>query len=252
MKTRHGLERTNEIFPIEVIRRFRRQARSVRQTLENRGPNEWCRAEFDAARLVYIFPALTLRPGYRLLTYLYRSGGNGNGSVVTFAEDSEPCRAAAAVPAGTPIVRVPGKEDGAGWPMEAIDGDGSPLAYLSASLLAREFREVGAMWHGIDWDVESVLAPTLAWLQGGGRSSKHNRALLKVMAELDWPSGMPPVEEFAPVVCITGKAVRVDFYTYSELGGRHVTRWTDSYAAGSYVPSMVRERVASGPGGFVF
>ncbi len=243
---------TEQIFPYEVVERYRRQARLVRRDLQNRGPDNWCRAEFDAARLVAVFSHLAIRPGYRLLTYLFRAGANGNGVVLAFAEGSDAHRVAAAVPAWMQMIRLPGEEDGAKSPMEAIDGDGSPLAYLSASLLLREFREVGAVWHGIDWDVKSVCAPTRAWLRGAGRGSKHNRRLAKIMGDLDWPSGPPPLEDLAPVVRIAGETVRVVSYTYSELGGRHITRWTDAYARGNYVPSTEREQMASGPGEFVF
>ena len=34
--------------------------------------------------------------------------------------------------------------------MQAIEGDGSPWSYLSASILSREAEEFGAMWHGVD------------------------------------------------------------------------------------------------------
>ena len=42
--------------------------------------------------------------------------------------------------------------------MQAIEGDGSPWSYLSASILSREAAEFGAMWHGCDWSDQTILS----------------------------------------------------------------------------------------------
>lgn len=240
-----------EVFPFDVIQRFRRQALAIRRTLRNRGPHEWCRAHFDAEALIAVFPTLSLQSGYRLLTYLYHSNGNGNGRVVAFPEDSDVYRSAAAVPAWSPISCAPGKEDGAMWPMEVIDGDGSALACLSASLLMRELGEVGAEWHGVHWDEEQVLAPTGTYLRGKGRTVKHNQSLQHLVDELEWTGEKPAIESLAPEVCFDSEVVRVVLHTYSELGRQHVTRWTDTYTDG-YAPACGYEEVAVGGPGFVF
>jgi hypothetical protein len=88
----HGEPITREVFPVEVVRQFRKHALAMRRTLRNRGPHEWCRADFDAEALIGAFPSLSLRPGYRLLTYFYHSNGNGNGVVVAYPEASETYR----------------------------------------------------------------------------------------------------------------------------------------------------------------
>ena len=248
---RRAMPRTREVFPSGVIRRFRRSAQAIRNTLKNRGPHEWCRADFDAEALIGVFPNLTLRPGYRLLTYLYHSGGNGNGRVVAFLEDSDAYRTAAAVPAATPLPRAPDEDYGAQDPMHFIDGDGSARAYLSASLLWRELLEVGAEWHGVQWDVEEVLAPTRAYLAGKGRISKHNGMLQELVDELEWAQKKPAIEALAPEVSFEDQEVRVVLHTFSELGRFHVTRWTEVYTEG-YAPGIKAEEVAVGRDGFVF
>ena len=42
--------------------------------------------------------------------------------------------------------------------MQAIEGDGSPWSYLSASILSREAVEFGAVWHGCVWSDQTILS----------------------------------------------------------------------------------------------
>ena len=42
--------------------------------------------------------------------------------------------------------------------MQAIEGDGSPWSYLSASILSREAAEFGAIWHGCVWSDQTILS----------------------------------------------------------------------------------------------
>jgi hypothetical protein len=246
----HSLPKTREVFPVEVVRQFRRQALAVRRTLRNSGPHEWCRVDFDAEALIAVFPSLVLRAGYRLLTYYYHSNGNGNGVVVAFPEASDTYRALAAVPVGTPISWPPTEDTPIG-PMEVIEGDGSALAYLSASLLMRELREVGAEWHGVDWEEREVMAPTRTYLAGRSRTAKHNQSLQNLVDELEWPQGKLAIESLAPEVRFDDQVVQVVFHTYTEMGRQHVTRWTDVYTD-SYAPACESEEAAVGGPGFVF
>ena len=41
--------------------------------------------------------------------------------------------------------------------MLAIEGDDTPWSYLSASLLGRQFKAFGAMWHGESWGTHEIL-----------------------------------------------------------------------------------------------
>ena len=42
--------------------------------------------------------------------------------------------------------------------MQAIEGDGSPWSYLSASILRREAAEFGPIWHGCVWSDQTILS----------------------------------------------------------------------------------------------
>ncbi len=243
--------KTREVFPSEVVERYRKRALAVRKKLRNRGPHEWCRADFDAGALFDVFPNVRLRPGYRLLTYLYHSGGNGNGRVVAFSEESDAYRSIAAVPAGQPLESPPWVEDEILHPLQVSDGDGSALAYLSASLLMRELHEVGAEWHGIHWDVEHVMAPTLAHLAGKRRPSRHNQSLQDLVDELGWTQGKSDIESLAPEVRFEDGVVRVVLHIHTGLGREQVTRCADIYTD-SYLPARECEVVAVGGPGFMF
>ena len=90
-------------------------------------------------------------------TFAYREGGNGNGIIW-------------AVPADAPVVAMdecprledtwlqPPQPPGAVPLMQAIEGDGSPWSYLSASILSREAAEFGAIWHGCAWSDQAILS----------------------------------------------------------------------------------------------
>ena len=94
---------------------------------------------------------------FALSAYEYRAGSNGNGIIW-------------AVPADAPFV-VPGdcprlddtwleppRAPGAVRLMQAIESDGSPWSYLSASILCREAAEFGAVWHGCVWSDQTILS----------------------------------------------------------------------------------------------
>ena len=141
-------------FSIRRVTRLRRAAERARAvSLHDTGgnpPDGWSVSVDRADDLLRVFDALWLKPGFALHAYRFRAGGNGNGIIW-------------AVPADAPLIapddcaRV---EDGWLQPprppaavplMQAIEGDGSPWSYLSASILSREAAEFGALWHGCVW-----------------------------------------------------------------------------------------------------
>ena len=119
--------------------------------------NGWFASAYDANDLVRVFDTLRLKAGFALHAYEYREGSNGNGIIW-------------AVPADAPLVApddCPRLEDtwlgppqppGAVPLMQAIEGDGSPWSYLSASILCREAAEFRAIWHGCVWSDQTILS----------------------------------------------------------------------------------------------
>ena len=112
----------------------------------------WYKSEADPNYILDCFPALHLKKGYILRAYQF-SDGRGNGSGFVWAMPQ-----AAPFPDYKDCPRLeshflkPPKPPGAlESVMEAIEGDGSPMSYLCASIFAREVKEFGAVWHGCSW-----------------------------------------------------------------------------------------------------
>ena len=103
----------------------------------------WFASAYDPSDLMRVFDTLWLKAGFTLHAYEFRAGSNGNGIIW-------------AVPADAPLVTPgdcprlddtwlqPPQPPGAVRLMQAIEGDGSPWSYLSASILCREAAEFGA------------------------------------------------------------------------------------------------------------
>ncbi len=125
-------------------------------------------AVYDPNRLLEAFPSLRLRPGFKLASYQYLSGGNGSG--FTFA-----------IPADRHLPTPPPMNSNHNrWPWASPEdpvydqaqallewaspevnrfliGDDSPRSFFEASILDREVYELGAIWHGCSWAVQRVL-----------------------------------------------------------------------------------------------
>lgn len=140
------------------INALREKAAALSQPIEGQEePEGWSKSRTDPGKLVGLFAPLRLRKGYVLRAYVFREEGNGNGVIWAMPED-----AAFPAPEDCPTVenhllKAPKPWDALDDPMEAIEGDGSAWSYLAASLLRRELREFGAMWHGCNWSTHFLL-----------------------------------------------------------------------------------------------
>ena len=152
-------------FSIRRVNRLRRAAERTRIVpVADRdlsplgGPsNGWIASACNPNDLVGVFDTLWLKVGFALHAYEYREGSNGNGIIW-------------AVPADAPLVApdecarlvdtwlAPPRPPGAVPLMQAMEGDGSPWSYLSASALCREAAEFGAIWHGCVWSDQTILS----------------------------------------------------------------------------------------------
>ena len=146
-------------FSIKRVNRLRRAAIKAREIPD--GDSDWSRdghwsfAHGQASDLLGVFDTLWLKPGFVLYAYAYREFHGGNGWIWAVPTDR--------VPVVSP--EGPTRQDQRIEPppaavplMQAIEGDGSPWSYLSASILYREAAEFGAWWHGCDWSVHTILS----------------------------------------------------------------------------------------------
>lgn len=207
-------------------------------------PEGWSKSPADLTRLVAAFPALHLKDGFTLRGYQFRARNDGNGIVWAVPTD-----APFPDPDNTPLSRPPEPPDALPSIMEAIEGDGSPWSYLSASIFWREAREFGAVGHGVDW-----LAHTILGADPWDASTEHNW-----LGPIEGPAAAPDAwtwverkpQEWRPTVRIDGDRVTVEFLTFCALGMQRITRFTDRYMPNSYVFAPTSETVAEGPEGFV-
>ncbi len=120
---------------------------------------------------------------------------------------------------------------------ESLEGDGSPLSYLQASLLVREMLSFGAAGHGIsDW-AETIIvdtAPSSGGLDAGG-----------------WRWFEPIPSDWRPSVMEDEGGCVVVFYGEEFLGQHRVCRFVDHYAPGTLSSTRSRQVLGVGPGGIL-
>ena len=233
-------------FPIEKVQQLRRRVEQPRQVLEGQG---WSKSKADPMKLLVAFSSLSLKKGFALRAYQFQERGNGNGIVWAMLEnlafpEPEEC------PKLKDRFRAPPKPPGAlDDIMGAIEGDGSPWSYLSASLFAREIAEFGAMWHGCNWSTHMVLGndPLISPQQ----SDRHPSEGPSGKPE-DWRWLEPTPSEWKPEVCEDSNIVTVTFYTLSELGSKAIHLHQDTYKPGRYCFESEEKVIAEGPGGYIF
>ena len=127
------------------------------------------------------------------------AGDNGNGVILALPKDTpfpNPAQSQQLHPISEEEIKETKALENL---MGAIDGDGSPLSYLSASLFAREAGEFGALWHGCWWTDREILF----------RNPIEKPELTKY-----WHWHEDPQKEWCPTVTISSSEASVVFYTY--------------------------------------
>lgn len=230
------------IFPVGDINRLRRRA----QLAATQPPSDtygWTISAVDPMDILAVFTTLRIKPGFTLHAYEYNEGGNGNGVVW-------------AMPRGLPLpppddcprieeafLSPPKPERALDDVMQAIEGDGSPFSYMSASVLARELGEFGARWHGISWGRNRIV----------DRKPLH-RGLGRVPRDVEsqWTWNEPVPKQWRPQTEQTGDGISVRFYLYDDIGIERLIEVTDSFKSGSYAFSAESKEIAFGGPGIIF
>ena len=218
-------------FSIRRVNRLRRAAERAR-SIPDEPADGWFACAYDANDLIRAFDTLRLKPGFALHAYAYRAGGNGNGVIW-------------AVPADAPLLapgECPRLEDEWLHPprppraiplMQAIEGDGSPWSYLSASILRREAEEFGAVWHGCAWSDQTIISKPPR--QTDGRELPDDELKLTGDAPAGnwtWHGAAPST--WKPAYADRGATREVVLCIHDPIGQERIYRATDTYPAGSY------------------
>ena len=236
------------VSPRELERTRRRAAKLAERLSPEEG---WIVDTATAAKVVSLFPRLSVRPGLSLVTVAARAGIGGNGWTFAIPDGFE-------VPSAGDLERSglfpPERPRGAfAHVMDAIDGDASLRSSIQGSILRRELEELGAWWHGLQWSTHTLLdngatpeAPDACCDSGGDWGP--------LPADATWRWEAPPPDEWRPTSERAGTdTVAVKFFTISALGSVRITRHVDVYENGSLWPRRAEQTtIAEGPGGFVF
>lgn len=227
-------------FSIRRVYRLRRAAARARLadakasdlSLVGSASNGWYASAYDANDLIRVFDTLWLKEGFALHAYVYPGGVGGNGIIW-------------AVPADAPLLAPddcaeledgwlqPPRPPGAVPLMQAIEGDGSPWSYLSASILCREAAEFGAFWHGCVWSDQAILSKPPR--QADGQEERGDPLKLTRDAPVsNWTWHGPAPRIWKPNYTDLGATKEVVLHIHNPIGGEVVYRATDTYPTDSY------------------
>lgn len=231
-------------FTLDEVQKLRKDLRGA-VAVSNSYPDGWSRGKEDPAGMLSALP--TLKKGMLLRAYIFRAGPNGNGIVWAMPEGA-PFPEPKDIPQGKESIMGLSRPPEALDLMVGIEGDGSPLSYLSASLLFRQARDYAAEWHGVGWGHHRILG---ADPRGAGRAPAKGLGDGPTGAAGDWQWNGQKPQDWRPRVVVVGDTVTVTFITFSALGNQTLFRHTDTYRAGQYTAETLLEEIASGPPGYM-
>jgi hypothetical protein len=200
----------------------------------------------DLAAVLQNTNGLQLNAGYRVRGSLFQNGGNGNGFLwaVKIGRGNKESRRLVRISRPDIGLALPALRPDNACPdiMEAITGNFSPFSYLEASILKRELKEYGALWHGCDWGTYKILASpndTRSGMIGGGCPVK-------------WSWISRKIADLRPRVKIKSGQVLVTYYARSDLDWQRITRFEEAFESDSYVSTSTQVDIARGGGRYIF
>lgn len=238
-------------FGIRRVNRLRRAAEKARQLastpdrLAETSPfsGRWSASD-GANDLMRVFDALRLKAGFALRAFVYREGGNGNGIIWAVPADAPPI-AAEDCPRLEDTWLQPPQPPGAVPLMRAIEGDGSPWSYLSASILRREAAEFGAIWHGCVWSDQTILSKPPRQADDPDAEDDTRRLTGDApVGNWTWCGAAPGT--WQPTYADLGTSREVVLHIHNPIGGEEIYRATDTYAVGSYDGQTERTVLCTG------
>jgi len=210
----------------------------------------WYKSDFDPKRIVDVFDSLRLKKGFVLRAYRCEDAGDSWGYVWAMPADADFVEPHESLIVDAPsIFRKPRARKppaALGDVMEAIEGDGSPLSYLAASLLKRELEEYGAAWHGLGWLNHSIIDQD-PWQSADAAESPFKPAKRK-----EWRMLEPAPKQWRPRVHMQKDQVTVTFFTFTWYHRQAICQHTDTYKRDDYRFKTASREVATGPAGIIY
>ncbi|MEB3293829.1 MAG: hypothetical protein VKJ24_11780 [Synechococcales bacterium] len=189
---------------------------------------QWFISVVDPGVVFMKLPGLQLKPGMRLVSYLYRMGNVGVGKTIALPEAlSTTAHLETALTQANGTENPPQPEGALAHVMMAVEGDSSPFSYLIGSLLKREFSEFGAIGQQVSW---------------------HKHQLINTIPQqLQWQWRTEAVKDLSPKVrLLPDGRVIVEFFTCRVTPSIALFQHLDQYAAGQYQSQGVDRAIAIG------
>ncbi len=202
----------------------------------------WAKSPVDPMNVLAVFDSISLKPGFILRAYQFTAGDNGNGIVWAMPSDTpfpEPEDCPRLTDQFLEPPRPPQALDNF---MQVVTGDSSAWSYLSASILARELQEFGAMWHGCHWDTHTILGKN-PW------DKPQSHTIDSPIEAWKWDGPLPMV--WKPEMTESDGQKVVSFLTHSGLEQEVIVCHTDVYDGDSYRMKSSEEILAVGPMGYI-
>lgn len=200
---------------------------SERETPIPNTEGRWFLSVVNPGAALIKLPGLQLKPGWRLVSYLYRQGENGSGAIWAVPEDQSTTADLENALNKSGDEALPPHPVGAlSHFMEAVEGDRSLPSFLIASLLYRELQEFGRSGTQANW--------------------LHHRLIENPppQARWQWQTEMP--KDFSPKVRLfpDGKAA-VEFFSCRVSAPVALYRHVDQYPAQGYHLKSMDKAIAT-------
>jgi hypothetical protein len=186
----------------------------------------WFVSTVNPAAPLLKLPGLRLRPGFRLVSYLYRADKDGVGLVFAIPEAlGTTAQLEKALVGSGGIAQIPKPEGALPHFMQAIEGDRSSTSFVIASVLRRELQEFGTLGQRCSW-------------------SRH-RLIETVPSQVRWQWRIEQPKNLSPKVKILpdGQAM-VEFFTCRVSDGVAIYRHLDQYPTEHYQPNSLDKALA--------
>jgi hypothetical protein len=202
--------------------------------LETYAPNcngQWFISAADPGAALMKLPGLKLKPTWRLVTYLLRSGTDGMGAVWAVPETlSTTAHLQKALIGGNPVavgvLQIPQPNGCLTDVMDSLEGDRSPLSFVIASILRHELKEMGALGKSCDWS--------------------HHRLITALPSQRSWQWRVPtPPKDLSPKVMIyPDTRATTEFFTCRIAAPVAIYQHVDQYAADHYKANSISRAIA--------
>ena len=198
----------------------------------------WSIGYLDAEKFYKTYFSLSIKEDYKICIFKWYDSIGGNGIPYCLPKKSSETDVLSKwilKNKGKPESQYQKPDNALDNLMEAINGDETPLSYLSASIFYREVNELGAFWHGISWGSHHYI-------------DQEND--IKHLNDLTWIETKP--KDFRPVVYENDENFIVTFYTFTGLLREAIYQHQDIYEKGSYLLDTNTKTVAEGSGGYIY